>query len=136
MFDEMLHFDRGIEGEVPKFRVQRPRELQCMGRTIEKIGVAKGDVFRAPCHLAADVGKHHRHLHDAEFSLVHGHHRTVAAQMLAAPAALGESPTLALPSGICRWAYRARGRKPASVGHENSIRPRLMTGSLWTVGSP
>ena len=118
MFDEVLHFDRGIEAEVRKFPVQRSRELQCMSRTIEKIGIAKGDVFGAHCHLAADVGKHHGHLHDAEFSLVHGHHRTVAAPMLATPAALGKAHDLGAPVRHLQMGVAGKRRKPGSIRRE------------------
>ena len=66
---QMLDLRGEVEGQTRELAVQRARDGQRVAGPIEKIGVAKGDVFGAHCHLAADVGKHHGHLHDAEFSL-------------------------------------------------------------------
>ena len=117
MFDQVLHLDRRIEGDIRKRRVQRAGELERMGRAVQEVGVAERDVARARCDLGADVGHHDGFGDDAEAALVHRHHRTVTTQMLAAAAAFGESgdPLRAIGQDQLRVAGE-RGQ-PRAIGH-------------------
>ena len=91
MIDEVLDLDGRVERDVGKCFVQGAREPQAMGGTVEEVRVAEGDMGRPFSHLLPDVFHHHVHRDDAELSLVHRDHGAVPAQVLAAPAALGES---------------------------------------------
>ena len=82
----MLDLDGDVVGEAREFAVQRLDDRQSVGRAIEEIGIAKGDVLGAGVDLAADVFEHDVALHDAENAVVNRHDRTMAAEMLAAAA--------------------------------------------------
>ena len=98
--------------------MQRARELERMGRAVQEIGVAERDVARARRDLSADVGHHDVFGDDAKATLVHRHHWTVAAQVLAAAAAFGESgdPLRAIGQDQLRIA-RERGQ-PRAIGRD------------------
>ena len=71
--------------------VHRLDDPERMGRTVEEVGVAEGDVLRPGGGLLPDVGENHLAGHDPEAPVVHGNDGTVPAKMLAAAARLGES---------------------------------------------
>ena len=91
MGDDVLDFDGGVEAELRKLRVHGGEHFHRVGAAVEEIRVAEGDVRGTGRHLLRDVGHHHRQRHDAEFALIHRHHRTMAAQMLAAAAGFDEA---------------------------------------------
>ena len=89
--DQVLDLDGGVERQLGKRVVQRPRQPQAVGGAVEEVRVAKRNVRRPGPYLLVNVLHHHLDRDDAERPLVHRHHRTVAAQVLAAPAALGKA---------------------------------------------
>ena len=90
VIDEVLDLDGGIEGDVGECFVQRARQPEGMGGTIEEVRVAEGNMGCPFSDLLPDVCHHHVYRDDTELSLVHRDHRAVPAQVLAAPAALGK----------------------------------------------
>src|SRR5438445_1411051 len=65
-----------------------------MARTVEEVGVAKGDVRRPRLDLLADVREHHVPRHDEETPGVDGRDRAVPAEVLAAAGRLDVSREL------------------------------------------
>src|SRR5947209_426676 len=81
---QVLYLNSDVVGEVGPFAVERLDYADRVRGSVEKVGVAKGDVAGAGGHLLADVGEDDLGLHDAERSAVDRHHRAVAAAMFAA----------------------------------------------------
>src|SRR5712692_7670127 len=89
MFQQMLDLDGDVVGEAGMLGMKIFHQSHRVSRTIEKIGIAEGDVLGARGHLAANVFEHNIPLYDSESSAVHRYHRTMPAQMFAAAAGLG-----------------------------------------------
>src|SRR4051812_31369350 len=56
MLEDVLDFDRRVEGQPGKRFLQGPADSKTMGRTVEEIGIAKRDVPRAGMDLGARIG--------------------------------------------------------------------------------
>ena len=89
--DDVLDLHGRIERDLRERFVQGTDHPQRVGGAVEKVRVAERDVPGSRCHLLRDVGDDHVHRNDAEPPLVDGHHRTVAAPVLAPARSLGES---------------------------------------------
>jgi len=96
--------------------MQRAHQFPGMGRTVEKIRIAERDMLCASRHLLADVGHHYVHRQDAKLALVHRHHRAMAAQMLAAARAFGETDDLAAALGRDQVRIARQRRQAGAVG--------------------
>ena len=70
-----------------------------MRDAIEKIGIAKSDVFGTGRDLLADIGEHDFPLNNAELARVNGNDGTVSAQMLAAAARFGVADSARVAAG-------------------------------------
>ena len=51
----MLHLNCDIIGEIGKLVVKRLNNGHCVPRSIEEVGIAKGDVLRTRGNLIADI---------------------------------------------------------------------------------
>ena len=121
MFDEiqkMLDFDGDIVAETGKLAMQLADDGQSVRGTVEKIGIAKGDVFGAGTDLPADIFEHHFARNDAENPIVDGNNRTVAAEMLAAAAGLGVTRDKMDAIGQHHVRVFVQRRKASAVGHD------------------
>ncbi len=122
VLDDVLDLDGRVVGDLRELLVQRACNAKPVGGTVEKVGIAEGDVHRAGRDLVADIGHHHVHGHGAEAAVVHRNHRAVAAKVLAAAARLGESDhALAAVRQVETRVARERG-KPVAIGrHEPDL---------------
>ena len=86
--EEVLDLDRDVEGQVRELARNPSRDVERVARAVEKVRIAEGDVSGASLDLRADVGQDDVGGNDAKAAVVDGHNRTVAAEVLAAPAGL------------------------------------------------
>ena len=89
VIDQVLDLDRHVVGQPRMLARQRANDAQRMRDAVEEIRVSERDVPGAGADLRPDVGQDDIRGHRAEAPVVHGHDRTMAAQMLAAAARLG-----------------------------------------------
>ena len=100
-----------------KLGVQRLDQIDGVLGTVEKIGVAEGDVGGAGGDLRANIGEHRFALDDSELAVVNRHDGTMPAEMLAAAARLGISDQ---PRAIALTQFGIAGEigKAGAVGRE------------------
>ena len=89
--DDVLDLDRHVVSELRKRIMQGAGHAERMRWPVEEVRVAEREVPGARRHLLPGVGQNHIHGDDAEPALVHGHHRTVPAEVLASARSLDES---------------------------------------------
>src|SRR5256885_3397064 len=89
MAQEMFNLNRHIIGKLWKFRMQCLHQRNGMANAIEKIWIAKGDVFSPSRDLLSDILQDHVTLHNPETPLIDWHNGAMAAQVLTATARLG-----------------------------------------------
>src|SRR5258705_9728397 len=92
-----------------------------MAGAVEKIGVAKGDVFSAGGHLLANIGQHDLMLHDTEASVVDRHNGAMSAQVFATPAGLGVTDRHMLSVAGDEVSILVQPGQPGAVGGEESL---------------
>src|SRR5437867_3126904 len=80
----MLDLNRNVVSECRIFSVQRIYQRQGMSNAVEKIWIAKGDMFSANLNLVSDVGQDDLTLHYAELPLINGNDGAMTAEMFAA----------------------------------------------------
>src|SRR5580704_18284926 len=89
MSEEMLDFYGGVIGDLRKFAMQGLDDGNGVANGVEKIRIAKGDVFRARRNLLTYVRKHNFGIDESKCAVVNGNDGTVSAMMLAAAAGFG-----------------------------------------------
>ena len=115
---QMLDLDGDVEADLGMRRVHGVDDVHGVGRTVEEVRIAKGDVVRARRDLRGDVGQDDLGLHHAELSLIHGHDRAMPAEMFAAPAGLGGTDRLPGAVGHVQRRVPGERRQARSIGHE------------------
>ena len=114
MGQQVLDLDRDVVAHVRVPGRKRLDDPTRVGRAVEEVGVAEGDVLRAGVHLLGDVRHHDIVGHDAQRASVHGHDRAMRTGVQAAARGLGvagEPPLAARCS-----AGRTRPVAAASIG--------------------
>jgi hypothetical protein len=86
--EQVLDFDGDVVTEPREFAVERLDNGQAVGWTIEKVGIAEGDVLSPGFDLTANIFEHYVALHDPEIAVIDRHDRTMPAEMLTAAARL------------------------------------------------
>ena len=86
MFQDVLDFRRDVKAQIGKLVVHGPNDAQRVLRSIQKVRVAVGDVFRPGAHQATDVLQDDRLGNDKEPSPIDRRDRAMQAQVQAAPA--------------------------------------------------
>src|SRR5215469_17640807 len=88
-----------------------------MGYTVEKIGIAEGDVLRSGGNLLANVGEDDVDGHDAKLAGVNGDDRAMTAEMFAAAGRLGVARGAMLTTGQGQMSVVAKRRQAAAIGN-------------------
>src|SRR5258708_21139561 len=84
MLEQVLDFDSVVEGEVRKLLIDGAGDTHGVGRSIEEVGVAKGDMTYALDYLCADVCQHDLGWYGEEAATVDWRDGAMQASMLAA----------------------------------------------------
>src|SRR5215208_6519244 len=79
MLQQVLYLDGSVESDGGKLRMQGARNAQCVGRPIQEIRIAKGNMLRPLIDLLADIFHYDVKRHRTKSSLINRHYRTVAA---------------------------------------------------------
>ncbi len=86
---QMLDLDGRVIRQTGKLAVHRFDDAHGVGRSVEEIRIAESNVLSPGRDLLADVLQHHLRLNDPKRALIHRHHRTMPAQVLAPAAGFG-----------------------------------------------
>ena len=89
MAQEVLDFDCDVVCHARKAFVQASNDCHPVARTVKEIRVSEGDVFRACLDLLCDILDDNVALHDSKRTVIHRHHRTMPAAVLASGFFLG-----------------------------------------------
>src|SRR5260221_12332619 len=84
MLEQVLDFDSCIEGDARKLLMHGAGDAHGVGRSIEEVGVAKGDMTYALDYLCADVCQHDLGWYGEEAATVDWRDGAMQARMLAA----------------------------------------------------
>src|ERR1035437_1714032 len=84
----MLDFDGDVISERREVLLHPLDDAHAVGRAVEEIRIAEGDMLRPGLHLLADVGQHNVSRNHSERPVVNGHNGTMTAEVLAAAARL------------------------------------------------
>src|SRR5258708_26678975 len=84
MLEQVLDFDSCIEGDARKLLMHGAGDTHGVGRSIEEVGVAKGDMTYALDYLCADVCQHDLGWDGEEAATVDWRDGAMQARMLAA----------------------------------------------------
>src|ERR1700688_689537 len=98
----MLDFDGDVISERREVLLHPLDDAHAVGRAVEEIRIAEGDMLRPGLHLLADVGQHNVSRNHSERPVVNGHNGTMTAEVLAATARLrisGDAIRLAIEQG-------------------------------------
>ena len=85
----MFDLDRDVVRHRRELSRQTFDDGQCVGRPVEEVGIAEGDVLGAGCDLGGDVRQHDVYWHGAEPPVVNRDDRAMPAAMFAATRRLG-----------------------------------------------
>src|SRR5260221_1475574 len=117
MLEQVLDFDSCIEGDARKLLMHGAGDAHGVGRSIEEVGVAKGDMTYTLGYLCADVCQHDLGWYGEEAATVDWRDGAMQAGMLAAARRFSisrEQPIsiqLQAGGGLGGWAVMAVGRR-------------------------
>ncbi len=97
MAQQVLNLDRNVVRQARMLGVQGFHDGLRVSGAVEKIGVAKRNMFRAGGHLLPHILNHDFARHHSKRAVVDGHDGTVPAEMFASAARLGRSRQFLLP---------------------------------------
>ena len=89
VLEKVLDLNGNVVGEVRKFLVKPFDKRDAVTDSVEKVRIAKGDMFCTIFDLIPNVLEHDFSLYDSEFTLVDRDNGTVPAHVLAAASGLG-----------------------------------------------